>query len=260
MAQHLTFQLGVGKKLSQMAVFTMVRAACSFRPGLAVLLLLAVVVASAETSSCDFVYYTTEITMECTMAELDCTPDELTQIGQVIDATYDEVVNQNPELVALIHLDTEVCENATSTTTGGSTIRALFGTPDEARRNLRSPTRTEHHQNQRDLLPKKQTYIWSGVGMCKLCSADSSDRRRLSDNESHDERKLASFAVIDFAEDGSGHPFNSGDYVRNQFLTQYGMTITVAKASGGGDARIFDTSKPMNIDDLGSPNRKCPGR
>lgn len=52
---------------------------------------------------------------------------------------------------------------------------------------------------------------------------------------------------------------NAGDYVGEDWLEEFGMTVFAVSTIGGftpdGNARIFDTSDPEGDFDLGSPNR-----
>lgn len=54
-----------------------------------------------------------------------------------------------------------------------------------------------------------------------------------------------------------------GHYVKDQWYSTYGLTITASSENGGytpnGNARILDTATPETDRDLGSPNDKCPG-
>lgn len=68
---------------------------------------------------------------------------------------------------------------------------------------------------------------------------------------------------ITFETAGNNTFLQRGDYVGDDWLDAFGMSILATSTRGGftpgGKARIFDTSNPEGDFDLGSPHRLCPG-
>lgn len=70
--------------------------------------------------------------------------------------------------------------------------------------------------------------------------------------------------TINFDTAGNGSPLSPGQYVQDEWLSAYGMSIIAEGAGGSGftpdqQARLFDSSNPVNDTDLGSPNNGCSG-
>ena len=64
--------------------------------------------------------------------------------------------------------------------------------------------------------------------------------------------------MIGFDVAGNRTFLNGGDYVSEDWLERFGVTVSAVTTIGGftsdGKARIFDTSDPVGDIDLGSPN------
>jgi len=79
-------------------------------------------------------------------------------------------------------------------------------------------------------------------------------------------RKLANdytYTTFGFEKTSTGTVLNDGDYVRYEWMAQYGMEVRVEDPRGGyapdKKARIFDSTNPVADKDFGTPNQKCPG-
>ena len=72
---------------------------------------------------------------------------------------------------------------------------------------------------------------------------------------------------LDFSNTNANAPIVGGTYINTQWKGSYGVTVTASTTLGGytpyGQARIYDTSLPINMNegniDLGSPNVNCGG-
>jgi hypothetical protein len=197
-------------------------------------------------ATCKHYFYETDIEMT-SVDGLSCSSAQLNAIGAYLNSAYDQVVKTDVALSALT-LSTTVCTSATS-------FRRTRGLLGDVRGN------DDSHRE----LVLAASYLWKGGGKCRLCKPDNSDRLLREDQGEHEEqRELRDmYAVLDFNKDYNGNPIIQL-YVRDEWIAQYGVTITVEQANGGyapsKKARIFDTSRVSRTgdNDLGSPNIKCP--
>lgn len=66
--------------------------------------------------------------------------------------------------------------------------------------------------------------------------------------------------ILDWEEDASGNPIDTGQVIDDEYHSATGISITVKAQSATGVAAIFPSDAPPGIDyDLGSPNETCPG-